>query len=295
MRKITLFIAFILLCGSFAVAQDDLLSLLEEEETTVLTNAVFKTTRVINSHSIENVAPGVLDFKISHRFGFLNSGIGELFGLDNATMRIGFDYGLSKKMMIGIGRSSFEKTIDGFFKYKIIRQSTGKKSIPMSVSWTSSIEVVTIDFPNETQENFNSSRYFYSHQLILARKFSDGFSFQLMPTLVHRNLVEKPEISNDVVSIGAGFRQKISKRFTINAEYFYNLPDQLNSDFKNSLSIGFDIETGGHVFQVHLSNSTSMIYKGFIAETRGDFFDGDIHFGFNIARVFTLKKPNNIE
>ena len=280
------------LLASTNVPAQDLLSLLDTEEETVLTIATFKSTRVINSQSIENVAHGVMDFRISHRFGFVNSGIGEFFGLDNATVRLGLDYGLTPRLMIGIGRSSFEKTVDGFFKYKILRQSTGKKNMPIGLSITSSMEIVTTEFQDPDRENFNSSRLFYAHQLILARKFSESFSLQIMPTLVHRNLVQSPELANDVVSLGVGFRQKLSPRFSINGEYFYLLPDQVGEEFEHSLSLGVDIETGGHVFQLHFTNSTSMIYKGFIAETRGKFFDGDIHFGFNISRVFTLKKTS---
>jgi len=272
--------------------EDDLLSLLgEDEEETSVTTAAFKTTRVVNGHSIENVAAGVLDVKISHRFGFLNSGIKDLFGLDNATIRIGGEYGISDRLMIGFGRSSFEKTYDGFTKLRLLRQKTGAKSFPFSLSYAGSVAVTTADFPIEERENYATSKFFYMNQLLIARKFSDKFTLQFMPTLVHRNLVPNPDIENDVFSIGTAFRQKLSNRVTINLEYYYMLPDQIPDQFNNSLSLGFDIETGGHVFQMHLTNATSMVYKGFVTETVGDWFDGDIHFGFNISRVFTIKKP----
>ena len=272
--------------------EDDLLSLLgEDEEETSVTTAAFKTTRVVNGHSIENVAAGVLDVKISHRFGFLNSGIKDLFGLDNATIRIGGEYGISDRLMIGFGRSSFEKTYDGFTKLRLLRQKTGAKSFPFSLSYAGSVAVTTADYPIEERENYATSKFFYMNQLLIARKFSDKFTLQFMPTLVHRNLVPNPDIENDVFSIGTAFRQKLSNRVTINLEYYYMLPDQIPDQFNNSLSLGFDIETGGHVFQMHLTNATSMVYKGFVTETVGDWFDGDIHFGFNISRVFTIKKP----
>lgn len=275
---------------SLSQGQEDLLSLLgEEEEETSLVSAAFKSTRVVNGQSIENVAKGVLDFKISHRFGFVNSGVKELFGLDNATIRIGGDYGITDRLMIGVGRSSFEKTYDGFIKYRLLRQSTGKKTMPLSVSYFTSIEITTLDFPEPERENYVSSKMFFTHQLLLARKFSDKFTLQIMPTLLHRNLTPAPEIKNDVFGIGVACRQKLSSRVTLNAEYYYILPDQLAPEYKNGLSLGFDIETGGHVFQLHFTNSTSMVHKGFLAETRGDWFDGDIQVGFNISRVFTIK------
>jgi hypothetical protein len=251
--------------------------------------AAFKTTRVINAQSIENVAGGVLDMKISHRFGFINGGIYELFGLDEATIRIGVDYGITDRLMVGWGRSSFEKTYDVFGKYKILRQSSGEKNMPVTLSWFSSAAVTTLKFQDQERENYFSSRMYYTHQLLLGRKFSDNLTLQLMPTFVHRNLTKNEGEKNDVLAMGAALRQKLTKRISINVEYFYLLPDQVDDQYKNSLSIGFDIETGGHVFQLHFTNSTSMIERGYITETVGDWMNGDIHFGFNVSRVFTIK------
>ncbi|MBT8233544.1 MAG: hypothetical protein HKO66_16710 [Saprospiraceae bacterium] len=273
-----------------SIAQDDLLSLLGEEETIDFATASFKANRVINLHSIENTAGGVLDFKISHRFGFLNQGLSNFFGLDQSTIRIGLDYGLSDNLMIGLGRSSFEKTVDGFLKYRFLRQSSGKKNMPITAALFASAAIKTTPFQNPDRENYFSSRLYYTYQLIVGRKFSDNVSFQISPTLVHRNLVRVSTEANDVMAMAFAGRVKLTKRVALNSEYIYVLPDQLAPGFRNSFSIGFDIETGGHVFQLHFSNSTSMIEKGFVAETAGNFFDGDIHFGFNISRVFTLKK-----
>lgn len=272
-------------------AQDDLLSLIEDDEpVTDYAEAGFKTTRVINSHAFENTAGGVLDVKISHRFGFINGGAYELFGLDNATIRIGADYGVTDRLMVGLGRSSVGKTYDGFAKYKFLRQSSGARNTPISAAYVGTIAVQTLKWANPERDNYFSSRLYYSHQLLLGRKFSESFSLQLMPTLVHRNLVPTENDAHDVLALGVAVRQKLTKRLALNAEYYYNLPDQLAEDFRNSLSIGFDIETGGHVFQLHFTNSTAMIEKGFITETTGNWLDGDIHFGFNISRVFTLRE-----
>lgn len=272
-------------------AQDDLLSLLgDEEPVTEYVKSSFKTSRVINLHSLESPAGGVLDVKISHRFGFVSGGISELFGLDVGTIRIGADYGITDRWTVGFGRSNFQKTYDGFLKYKLMRQSTGAKKMPITLAGLSGMAIQTLPWQNPDRDNHFSSRLYYTFQLIAGRKFSDKFSFQISPTLVHRNLVGTASESNDVISVGFALRQKISKRVAINAEYIYLLPDQLAPGYRSSLSIGFDIETGGHVFQLHFTNSTSMIEKGYIAETVGDWTDGDVHFGFNISRVFNLKK-----
>lgn len=281
-------------------AQDDLLSLLGEEKTTDYATASFKTTRVVNGHSIENVAPGVLDFKISHRFAPVRNGIYDLFGIDGASIRFGLDYGITDRLMIGLGRNSREKIVDGFAKYKLLRQSSGKHNMPVTLIYLVDAQVKTIKFADNTRENFFSSRLFYAHQVIVGRKFNESLSLQLMPTLIHRNLVATPEDKNDVFSIGIAGRVKLNKRVALNAEYYYVPTGQIISQpYVNSLSLGLDIETGGHVFQLHFTNSPDMSYKGFITETQEDWFfknDEDrwlsgLRFGFNISRVFTVVKP----
>lgn len=292
MKKTILPACFVLATIALNAQEGDLLSLLgEEEETIDYATASFKTNRVVNLHSLENTAAGVLDVKISHRFGTLNGGTYELFGLDNATIRIGADFGVTDRFTVGLGRSSFQKTYDGFLKYKFLRQSTGKRAMPVTAALFASTAVQTLKWQNPDRENYFSSRMYHTFQLILGRKFSEGLSLQLSPTLVHRNLVETSAERNDVLALGTAGRIKLSKRVALNAEYIYVLPDQLAPGFRNSFSIGFDIETGGHVFQLHFTNSTSMIEKGFVAETNENWLDGGIHFGFNASRVFTVVRP----
>jgi hypothetical protein len=276
-----------------AIAQEEqkLLSLLGREETTEYAAASFKTNRVINLHSLENTAAGIMDVKISHRFGFINGGIYELFGLDQSSIRIGIDYGISDRLTVGLGRSSYEKTYDGFIKYKFLRQSTGLRNVPVTAAILGTMAIQTLKWADPNRENLFSSRIAYTTQLIVGRKFSNVVSLQFSPTWVHRNLVKTYEEKNDVFAFGFAGRVKLNKRLSINAEYIYVLPDQLAEQFRNSLSLGVDIETGGHVFQLHFTNSTSMIEKGFITETVGAWGKGEIHFGFNISRVFTVAKP----
>ncbi|WP_276370527.1 DUF5777 family beta-barrel protein [Chryseolinea sp. H1M3-3] len=276
-----------------AFAQEDLMKMLEEEarqdQKPDFTAATFKTTRIINGHSVENVAQGVLDLRISHRFGYINGGSYELFGLDQATMRLGLDYGLSKRWMIGVGRSTYQKQFDGFTKFKLLRQA--QERMPITLSIVGSMMYKSLKFEDQTRENYLSSNLSYTGQLLVGRKFSEGLSLQLMPTLIHYNLVKGANDSNDIFAIGAGGRLKISKRISINAEYYYQLPQFRFQGTQNSIAIGFDIETGGHVFQLNFTNSTGLTERSFISETTGNFFDGDIHFGFTIARVFTITKP----
>jgi opacity protein-like surface antigen len=292
-----LFGLIILLLPSTSISAQSLLDLLEEEEEPITnyTYATFKSTRIINGHSIETNAKNQLQFVIAHRFGQLNSGWRDLFGIDNATVRFSLDYGITDWLNVGIGRSNFQKIYDGYLKAKVLRQSSGAKSFPFTMTLVSGIQMETTVFAEPDRENFFSSRLSYVQQVLIARKFTDGFSMQLSPSLVHRNLVDSIADANDVFSLGIGARQKITPSIAITAEYFYVFPNQISSpvqgeQVQNALSLGIDLETGGHVFQLHVTNSRGMAEKLFIAETVGDVLDGDIHFGFNISRVFALGK-----
>ena len=269
------------------LAQDDLLAGLEAEQADqkTLVDATFKGTRLINGHSIETRKQGVMDFIIAHRFGTIDGGAYELFGLDNALVRIGLEYALTDRLYVGVGRSSFEKTYDGFVKYRLLRQSTGKGSVPVSATWLSSMALKTLKDP--TYDLQFTDKLAFTHQLLLARKFNNGLSLQLMPTWVHRNLIGETDLNNDILALGMGGRIKLSQRVALCAEYYYQF-QHLNENTQNALAIGVDIETGGHVFQLQFTNATSMVPKGFVSETTNDFFKGEIHFGFNVSRTFQL-------
>lgn len=296
MRRNIITILGLLIAASLS-AQDDLMDLLNEgnEEAISYTTATFKSTRIMNGHSIERMPSGQLDFRISHRFGRLNTGPYEFFGLDQSSIRLGLEYGITDWLMVGAGRSSNKKTFDGFIKLSPLRQSTGGRNMPVSVSFFSSVALETVKWSDPERTNYFSSRLSYSSQLLIARKISQTFSFQLTPAYVHRNLVAAEIDPNDLWAIGAGGRMKLTSRISLNAEYFYLLNADntyMSQPVYNPLSVGFDIETGGHVFQLIFTNSLSMTEKGFIGETTGRWLKGDIHFGFNISRVFTLKsKP----
>ncbi|MFT4755375.1 MAG: hypothetical protein ACI91R_000005 [Vicingaceae bacterium] len=247
----------------------------------------FDDTRVVNGHSVETNKEGSMKFIIAHRFGLLNGGLYQLFGLDQSTIRMGFDYGITDKITIGIGRSSFQKTIDGFLKARLLTQNTGGGS-PISLTWLSTSDYNTLKSP-ANQEIEGKLRFSYTHQLLLAKKFGDAFSIQVMPTYLHRNLVPTKEFSNDIFSVGTAGRLRLTQMLSLKAEYYIALPDQLSDANTNSLAVGVDIATKHHVFQLHIGNSRGMIEKFFISETYGEWSQGDIMLGFNITRNFQVK------
>lgn len=280
-------IIFALFCSFSVKAQDDLFSLLEVEDIPQEVTATFKGTRIINGQSVELPAKGNLQFLIEHRFGTINSGAYELWGLDQAQMRMSFDYGLTNNTAIGLARNSFQKTFEASIKSRLVRQKMNG-GLPISITSYNAVFANSIRWANPERANLFSSRLSYAHQIMIARKFNSSLSLQLTPSLIHRNLVDKKDENNDCVALGIGGRYKLTKRVSLNAEYFYQFK-RLNELFVNSLSIGFDIETGGHVFQLHVTNSQGMFERAFIGETIGEWSAGDLYFGFNISRVFGLK------
>jgi hypothetical protein len=280
--------------GSTLRAQDSsLLHMLNDSmaanKTKTYVTGTFKATHIINTQTIESPARNNLNFVIQHRFGQLNSGSYNFFGLDNATLRLGLDYGITDRLAIGIGRSSYLKTFDGYLKYKLLRQ-TANAGMPVTVDALVSVQDYTQNMPEETYLN-TKYRTAYATELLIARKFSSRLSLQVTPTWLHYNLVPTVKDKNDVLAVGLGGRMKITNRMSIDAEYDVVPANQVVSTaVHNSFSLGWDIETGGHVFQLVFSNSQSMLETQYLTQTTGTWGKGDIYFGFNISRNFNLKK-----
>lgn len=270
--------------------QDDLLDELNEDipERTETTIATFKGTRVVNGHSVETKGSGELEFIISHRFGRINTGGYNFWGLDQAFIRIGLEYGVTDKFGVGIGRNTFRKIFDGYLKYKLVSQKTGASSFPMTVTAFTGIGVQTFPKKEDAPSIEFNDRINYTAQLLIARKFNDRLSLQLSPSVVHYNQPDSLLVDKEQYALGFGGRYKITKSVSLNAEYFYRLDTQEQNLYEDLLAFGIDIETGGHVFQLIFSNTQGMTERTFINESQGDFFKGEIHFGFNITRTFQL-------
>ncbi len=289
--KATSLLLWLCMIVSLPTLGQDLLDLIEEkdpEKKEFVSNA-FKSTRVINTHSTEFLGAGVLDVRILHRFGLVNGGVNNLFGLDQANMRLGFDYGVTKRIMIGVGRSNLNRELDGFVKYRLLWQATGRWASPVSVVLIAGSTLNTMP-EDPTRVNFFSSRLAYYYQLAISRKFGERLTLQLTPGVVHYNLVAAATDFNDIPAVGFGGRLKLSKRVSINWDYQYINSYFLPSTYQSYAGIGFDIETGGHVFQLHFTNSVGMNERAFITRTTEQLWKGDVRFGFNLSRVFTVVK-----
>ncbi|HLN52666.1 MAG TPA: DUF5777 family beta-barrel protein [Lentimicrobium sp.] len=294
MRRIKFIIAFLAVTSSSGnLFSQDLMDVFGNDSVqSEYAYATFKSTRIVLGQSIENPAAGTLQFLVQHNFGSIDQGAYNMWGLDQSTIRLAFEYGINDRLSVGIGRSSFEKTFDGSVKYKLLRQKTGLKKMPVAVSLFGSTTLNSLKWTDPERKNYFSSRLAYVAQLLIARKFSNSLSLQLTPTYIHKNLVALRTQQNDVFAAGLGGRYKLSKRTSVNAEYFYLLPGRAADQYQDCLSVGVDIETGGHVFNLRLTNAQPLFETAFISETTGKWSDKGVYFGFTINRVFTIKHKN---
>ncbi|MFO0321048.1 MAG: DUF5777 family beta-barrel protein [Bacteroidota bacterium] len=270
---------------------EDLLKLTEEKPKKEFTSATFKTTRLINFHTTEVLSRRSLDFRISHRFGDINSGAYNAWGIDGgANIRLGLEYSHDGRLMFGIGRTSSKKIADGFLKFKLLRQTTDN-ACPISVTLFSGIyhtfEKAQISGFNKYQRN--SDRLSYCHQILIARKFNSRLSIQLTASYVHFNLVDKLSDGNDCYIAGVVTRYKFAKRHAITIEYGYRINKYSNDSYYDSFGIGYDLETGGHVFQLHFTNSFGLTENQYFMYNNTSWSNWGIRLGFNVSRVFSLQ------
>lgn len=246
--------------------------------------AVFKGLKIVNFESTKLVADNEFTFIVSHRFGSLKNGIDTFFGLDEAVTRLNFVYGISESINIGVSRSSFLKIFDISTKYRLLRQQ--ENGFPFTIVGYNAILINTALEKDDLPLLEFKHRLGYTVQFLISRKINTDFSIELAPTFFHDNYVVIDQQDNSQFAIGIGGRYKLGKRWSLNADYGLHLNRSSNSPFKNPLSIGIDLETGGHVFQMHFTNAQAMNTNGFLGQGAGDWSDGDIYFGFNLSRTF---------
>jgi hypothetical protein len=283
-------IPFLLLIAHVSFSQGDLLKELEQTESKPdAVTATFKGSRLVNGQTIETRHKGELEFIFAHRFGRVNDGVYELFGLDQAFVRVGLEYGLTDNLSAGFGRNSVDKTMDGYLRYKLLRQR--QQGMPVTVTLFTNAAVRTSPKKEDATYAITlEDRLSYTTQLLIARKFTPALSLQLMPTLVHRNTVDQSKEKNSQAVLGFGGRLKVSRSVSLNTEYYYRVGVPAANEYYNALGFGIDIETGGHVFQLVLTNTRGLTERAYLTETSGNFFEGDIHLGFNVTRSFQVKK-----
>lgn len=288
-----LLVPFLFLCSLAAQAQEsDLFDVFEEDTKREVVYATFKGTQLINASTNETPGEGVLQFMMAHRFGSFNDDyLYNFFGLDNAQVRMQLDYGVTDRLNIGIGRSSFLKVADGFIKYQLLQQQQGTRTVPVSIALHSSTNYRNARYTDGIDHSM-SDRFSYMHQAIIARKWNRKLSTLVSPSVVHFNLVPAAQDPNTTAHISLGARYKISNRMALTGEstLLSNREFSSGERYTTPFAIGVDIETGGHIFQLHISNTRAMNGPYWMARNPYIASNGGLFLGFNISRVFTVKE-----
>ena len=291
-KKITFLFCFF---PFLMVAQDDLLKEIDSVAINESVVSAFKSLKIVNLESTKLAAKGDFYFIVAHRFGFIDKGFDDFFGLDNANTQLKFLYGVNDWLTLHIGRSGFQETYDLAAKYRLYAQK--ENGFPVTIVGFNSVainsELKEEDYPNLKFEN----RLSYVAQVLISRKFSDKLSLEIAPSVFHENTLRDILDENNAVilpnpqdntqfAVGLGGRYKLTSRWSVNVDYAAHLNRASQSNYKNPLSIGVDLETGGHVFQMHFTNAQAMHETGYLGQTVGDWSKGEIAFGFNLVRVF---------
>jgi hypothetical protein len=286
-------LAIISFIFSSTYAQDDLEMLLlgEMGEQTDYTISTFLSTHLLNSHSTELVEKNGLGFRIAHKFGRINTDAGHFFGFDDANSMIEANYAIADWWNIGLGRATLSDQFCAYTKFRLLRQSQGAKNMPVSVTLIGHTEFNTTKYANPERDKNLADRFNYVTQLLIARKINSLVSAQLLPTFIHRNIVDTKDDKNSIAALGLGASFRINHNFRANAEYYiveqHNTP---KAKYYNPLSVGISYQTSRHAFELFATNAQGVAESHYIAATTNDFFKGQIRVGFNVSTVFTLMK-----
>ncbi|MBK9451731.1 MAG: hypothetical protein IPN95_20405 [Bacteroidetes bacterium] len=300
MRKLILFTLVLLFGAAGAFAQDSTAA--EKPVQTASRSKVkeiFYGTRCVNNQTVLQVGPKVLAYRISHRFGSLQRDqLYNFLGLDGpANISFMFDYGIRDNLMVGVGRDQFNKVYNGYVKYNILNQEDG--GMPITLALHGKANIISARDDAAQINGFDrygqfAHRMSYVTQILIARKFGQRLALQIAPTYIHHNLVEAAADKNDIFAIAAMGQFKLRKRLGLSFEYSYAFGDYAiprTTDPRglfSSASVGLDIVTGGHVFQIMVVNSVPINEAWAIPFTRQNLLKGDIRLGFNISRNFWL-------
>lgn len=267
--------------SSYAYSQEDLLQNIDTLKASENSQPAFKGLQIVTGQSTKLAAKNEWYMVVAHRFGDISTGFKDFFGLDNASTKLGVIYGLTDGVSLSVARETNLKTFEFGAKYRLLKQNDNS---PVEIVGYN-VAAINTQLSTDSYPNLKfGDRLSYLTQALISRRFSDEFSLQLSPSYVHKNLYEPSREGNNQFLTGLGGRYKISKRVSINAEYFVNFDK--NSFYKNPLSLGMDIETGGHVFQMVFSNSNLNSDIGYLTNAVGNWGKGNIYFGFNLYRVF---------
>ncbi len=276
------------LCISLSInAQDDLLNELDKEvkqETYEL--PAFKAMKIGNLQSTKVADKGDFYLIVSHRFGTLKNGLKTFFGFDDANTKMQLLYSFFDGVQFSVSRESLNRTYASALKVRLYKQSS---KFPVNIVAYGTANINTLIDETQYPNLKFGDRMSYAGQLLVSRRISKNLSLQIAPSFVRQNLQDlriTKDLHHNQFVMGFGGRMKLSKRMSVNADYAYNFNRAKNSLYKNPFTLGLDIETGGHVFQLLFSNAQSTNEPGFLSNAEGNWAKGNVFFGFNVVRVF---------
>ncbi|WP_241448760.1 DUF5777 family beta-barrel protein [Aquimarina pacifica] len=272
----------------------NLLDALEKEypDTPQYEMATFKTTRIALGHSIENRKKGVLEIRTTNRFWNLpNNQDSQSFFVDKVSSRIALEYGVSDRMTIGVGGTTFDGVFDGFLKYKLIRQRSDAKGSPLSVTLFQGGSYRSKRFGNINAFDEFYDKVALTSQVLIAHKFNPKFSVQLAPTFIHRGSTVFEEDPENQFALGIAARHKIGGHASIISEYYHVMNPLESIDTYNAFALGVNWELSDVMLQFYMTNARSTVEDAFITQTTNNFNfkDGNFHFGFNATFILHLK------
>jgi hypothetical protein len=293
--KYLLSIIFICACLTTARAQTDSLDFDDKPEQIKIRSA-FSGSTIISGQSTNVSDAGQLWVIIGHRFGTVKTGAFNAFGLDEAVMRMGFEYGILDNLSAGIGRSTAGKNYDGYLKYRLLTQAKGASSgnVPATVTLFTSAAFSSQRLRllnNNSDENYFISNLVYTYQAMVSKKVSSWLTLQISPTMIHRNQTDLESLAHNAYALGTGLQIKMRGRLSLNVDYSYvwNKDEISTRTLYDPIGIGLEVVTGGHVFKLHFTNSVGIIEKEYLLNTTDDFFKGEVRFGFTLLRSFIVK------
>lgn len=245
---------------------------------------VFWSPTLITQETTAQLEGGNLNSTIMHSFGIATRRpVQNFFGFDNVqNVRLGLDYGLTDCWSVGIGRSSLNNVVDLRTKAALLRQNQ-TNSKPINISLKGSMGMIT----QENRRPISDDLSAFASALV-SRKLSDRISLQVQPMYGYRSSVSAGD-PNDYFAVGLGSEVHLSRRFGVVAEYYPVLSERSDGT-NNAFSLGLNIETGGHVFQLFFTSTQWHLEEYVISTNSEQFWAGDFRFGFNVNRLFTLVK-----
>ncbi len=258
----------------------------EEQSDKKPAKPAFESAQLMDLQSVLVPTAKTFEFNIQHRFGTVENGISDVYGMyGTANIRLGFSYTPMKNLSVGFGYTKFKHQLDLNLKYSILRQRKDW-SIPVSVTYFGNTAMDTRENDNIEKDVHRLSFY---HELSIATRLNSKISLQVTPSFTHYNAVDSL-YKNDMIAVAIAGRYKFSPQGSIMISYVQQLTNHSDPNFtlRPGFTIGYEVATSGHAFQIFFTNFQGILPQENISYNTYDFFKGEFLIGFNITRLWNF-------